>query len=105
MVRWAVGLSVIAAFVASGWRGMGALTSSLRTAVGLAPLAAMTLAVVTVAEGLWRVAAWRPQWLPPSAVEVMFAAVKLGLLYSVFVLIAAAVLEVHRRASRRTLNP
>jgi hypothetical protein len=103
-VRWGLGLSVVAALATSGWRGVRALTPALRTAIGWTPLAAVTVAAVTVAEGLWRVATWRPQWLPPSSIEVVFAAVKLGLLYLLFVIIAAAVLDIHRRAARRVLN-
>jgi hypothetical protein len=108
LLRWGVGVSVVVALVTVSCVGaigrLDAVRRGLRTAVGLTPLAAVTLAALAASEGLWRAAAWRPQGLPPSSVELLFVVVKLALLYLVFVVIVAAVLDIHRRAAQRVLS-
>ena len=98
LARWVIGLSVIAALVTALSRSRG-VVSGLRASVRLAPVAAMTLAVVAVGEGLWRLAYWRPRGLPPNQAEAVFAATKLALLYAATMVIAALVLEMYRRAA------
>jgi hypothetical protein len=99
LVRWVLGLSVIAGLVTAlgGARGV---SSGLRVSVRLAPLAAVTLGVVAVSEGLWRLAYWRPAGLPPNWAEPVFAVTKCAVLYALTAVVAALVLEVYRPAAR-----
>jgi hypothetical protein len=104
MVRWGLGFSVVAALVSAACvGGMRAIVQGLRAAVSLTPLAAVTIGALAVGEGLWRVAAWRPRSLPPSSAELVFVVAKLGLLYLLFAVIAATVLDIHRRAAQRVI--
>ena len=98
LLRWALGLSVIAALAAAGARsGTRGLPHGLRAAVRLAPLAATIAGVLIVSEVVWRLAYWRPRRLPPTWMEPAFVAIKLAVLYGLAIAIAAGVLSVHRR--------
>lgn len=99
LARWVLGLSAIAMLV-TALTGARGVPSGLRTSVRLAPLAALTLGVVVVSEGLWRLLYWRPRRLPSSWVEPTFVVTKLAVLYALTAVIAALVLDVYRRAAR-----
>jgi hypothetical protein len=98
LVRWGLGLSSVAAFSAAGASGKGQVTSGLRGAVRLAPLAMAVAAALIVSQGVWRWVYWRPAGLSPSYAELAFVVVKLGVLYLMVAALGAAVLDVHRRA-------
>lgn len=102
LVRWALGLSVILGLVTagtlSGWRASG---RGLRLAVRLLPFAATAVGVVVVNESVWRLASWRPTFLPPNWVEPAFAVTKIVVLYTVAVAMAAAILGVFGRAATK----
>ena len=102
LARWGLGLSVIAALASSnagGWRGWA---RGLRTSVRVAPLVTTSLGAVAVSEGLWQLAFWMPERLPPTRMEFVFAAVKLSVLCVLAIVIAASVLAVSGRAARQT---
>jgi hypothetical protein len=95
LLRWVIGLSVIVGPTVVGTdRELRGLGSGLRLAFGLAPIAAAAAGVLLVSEGVWRVVFWRPPGLPATNAEVVFAAVKLVLLYVFSIGIAALVLRV-----------
>ena len=71
----------------------------LRRSVDLASLAATLIGVVIITEGLWRLAMWRPERLPPTRMEAAFVVIKLTVLYAMTIAVASAVLAVHRRAA------
>src|SRR5262245_19023735 len=98
LVRWGLGLSCVAAFAAAGASGTGQVTSGLRSAIRLAPLAMVVAAALIVSQGVWRWVYWRPAGLSPSYAELTFVVVKLGGLYLLVAALGAAVLDVHRRA-------
>lgn len=100
LVRWVVGVScVVGLVVASVSRSDVNRPSGLRLALKSRPLGAASIGVLLVTQGLWRVAPWRPQSLPPTRAEVYFSAAKLGMLYLVAILIATAVLAVYLRSA------
>jgi len=86
LVRYAAGVSlgvaVLAAVALNGW---GALPRAAWLRAGLSRRqlglvgAAMTLLVFLPLQA----AAWRPEALPPNAIEIVFAAVKLGAIFLV----------------------
>jgi hypothetical protein len=98
LARWVLGLSAIAGLVTALADARG-VQSGLRASVRLAPLTAVTLGVVAVSEGLWRLAYWRPGRLTSTWVEPVFVVTKLAVLYALTAFIAALVLHVHRRAA------
>lgn len=102
LVRWVLGLSIVAGLTAAGAQGgMRLAGSGLRLSVRLAPLAAAAVGILVVSEGLWRIVVWRPKSLPPNWAEPTFATAKLIVLYALTVAIAAAVLRVYGRAAVR----
>jgi hypothetical protein len=101
-IRWAIGLSAVVALAVAGTvqrdRAAGA---GVRLAIRAMPLLAATAAVLLISQGLWRVAPWRPDSLPPTSAEVYFAAAKLGVLYLAALIVATGVLAVYRREAER----
>jgi hypothetical protein len=101
-IRWVVGLSaVVALAVAGAVHHRGAAGVGFRLALRAVPLLTAAAAVLLVSQGLWRIAPWRPENLPPTSAEVYFAAVKLGVLYVVTSVVAGGVLAVYRREAER----
>jgi hypothetical protein len=102
LLRWVVGLSVILGLaVAATAARERAVASGLRLSLKAIPLLAVTTAVLFVSQALWRVAPWRPENLPPTSAEVYFAAAKLGVLYLLALIAAAAVITVYRHTAER----
>jgi hypothetical protein len=94
-VRWAVGLSAIAALVVAAIeRGPAALVTGLRLAVRGVPLLAATIGALVVSQGLWAAVFWAPRALPANWAETVFVGTKLVVLYALATLVAAAVLRV-----------
>jgi hypothetical protein len=98
LARWVLGLSAIAGLV-TALTGARGVPSGLRASLRLAPLTAVTLGVVVVSEGLWRLVYWRPRRFPSTWIEPPFVVAKLAVLYALTAVIAALVLDVHRRAA------
>jgi hypothetical protein len=106
LVRWAVGLSIVAGGTAAvavhGTRSFGrGLRLSLRPWL-LAVTAAAALLCWRV---LWHAAFWRPASLPASSVEIAFAAAKLTILYALAAFVAAFVLRRYAFAAERLSAP
>lgn len=86
LVRYAAGVSlavaVLGAVARDGWRALTRLgwlrTGLSRRHLGLVG-AAMTLLVFLPLQGAF----WRPEALPPNAIEIAFAALKLGAIFLV----------------------
>lgn len=105
LLRWGLGLSVVAGLVAMATlRGAVAPGAGLRLSIAPLPLAATIAGLLLTTQVLWRAAAWRPEDLPPTSVEVYFAGAKLGLLYVLGAIVAATVLAVFRRTARAIHN-
>jgi hypothetical protein len=100
LVRWALGMSVLAALVVAGASGgRHPFRRGLRSSVHVAALSTTMVAVVIVTGGLWRLAWWRPRSLPSTWIEPAFVTLKLTVLYALVVGLAACVLGVHRRTA------
>jgi hypothetical protein len=106
LVRWVLGLSMAAGITA--WGAHGGLRTTgrgLRLSLRAVPLAATAAGVLMVSEGIRRLAFWRPASLPPTGAEVIFAVLKIGVLYLATVTIAAGVLRTYGRAAGPTSDP
>jgi len=100
IVRWIVGLSVVAALVTTSTvGGMRAIPSAFRHAVRGWSLASAAVAVWVVWGGLWRVVYWRPAAMTPW-IEPTFVAVKLAGLYLAAMVVVAGTLVAYRAAVR-----
>jgi hypothetical protein len=101
LIRWALGLSLVAGSVAAGVHGgLTSLGRGLRGGVRAGSLAVAVAAVLLIGEGLWRLAYWRPAGLSPTWVEPTFAAVKLAVLYGLAVVVVTFALTLHTRTAR-----
>lgn len=100
LIRWGLGLSVVAALVAAGVSGgrLATIGRDLRS-IRMIALGAACAGVIAVTQGVWRVVLWRPRGLPASGVELVFVAAKLIVLYAFAISIAAAVLWAHRSST------
>lgn len=103
LLRWVVGTSIVIAFAVVAATGSAAdVWRSVRVGLGLVPLATLTVGVLAVSQGLWRIAQWRPATLPPTSAEIYFSTAKLGMLSLVMLAIAGAVVTTYTRAARRS---
>jgi hypothetical protein len=82
-VRWAVGLSVALSLVAAGAAlGPRALLTATWLKRAFSPFRVITIGVLLLACFFlpWQLMAWRPRVLPPTSMEIVFVAIKLGLI-------------------------
>jgi hypothetical protein len=106
LVRWAVGLSIVAAVTAVvALHGTRSFARGLRLSLRPWLLAVTAAAALLCWRVLWHVAFWRPAALPASSVEIAFAAAKLAILYALAALIAAFVLRRYAFAAERLSAP
>lgn len=102
LIRWALGLSIVAGLVVTATGGgLRSAPRGLRLSVRPLPLGAATVGLLFGVEGLWRLAYWRPSHLPPSWVESAFAALKLGVLYLIAAAMVALVLRIYSSTAAR----
>lgn len=107
LVRWGLGLSLLCGLTTAASlppderRTPRGFSAGLRAGVAVVSLSAVVVAVVVVAEGLWRLAYWRPSGLPASSAEILFVAAKLAGLYATTIALATGTLAVVGRAARR----
>lgn len=105
-LRWVVSallaLSLMAAVVAGGWRAASG-TTWVRRALHPRALALSTVWFVALIALPWTyLVPWRPRWIPPTSVELVFIMVKLALSA---VLIALGAALIAREASRVPPSP
>lgn len=84
LVRYVIGVSLALAVLAAGaQRGAGALVSVrwLRAGLSQRQLGAIGLAMLVLVWLPLRATYWRPGFVPPTIIETVFVAAKLGLLY------------------------
>lgn len=105
VVRWVVGLSILAALTAAGTlHGARGLVRGLRIGLGVRSLGAVAVLVAMLSLLQRYVLYWRPRRLPPHAAELAFVGIKLTVLYLVAALGLATVLALERRFARRSLS-
>jgi len=83
VLRWVVGVSLAVAALSAGIAGgPGRLLSTAWLRAGLSgqQLGLTAAALVLFVALPWRIAGWRPVWVPPTWIEVAFVALKLGAL-------------------------
>jgi hypothetical protein len=106
LVRWALGLSVVAGLaVACTIEGLRAARHGLRAAVRFVPLMATAIAALIAGKGLWKLVDWRPSAIPANWMEVAFVAIKLSVLYLLAIAMTAIVLATFQRAISRHVFP
>ena len=99
LVRWVVGLAILAGLVAACTiGGTRAAFRGLRAAVRIVPFMATAITALIVGKGLWRLVDWRPKALPPNWLELVFVAIKLSALYLLAIVLAVIVLAAFQRA-------
>lgn len=100
-VRWGLAISIVLATTAAGvTHGIRGIKGGLRDALKPLRLGLTALAMLTLTQGLWRLAYWRPANLPATQIEVVFAAVKLGVLLALASLAGAFLVTVHRNGRK-----
>ena len=103
-VRWLLGISLVAGVTAAtAAGGLKALGAGVKLALRLRPLATLGVALGIIGGAVWPAALWRPRWLPADSVEVVFAAVKLGVLYAAALILVTYALRTYSRESAAAL--
>lgn len=106
LLRWGLGLSIVlSCSTAAAGLGARAIGTGLRDAVRPTRLLLTALAALLVSQGVWRGVYWRPGALPPTQLEILFAAIKLGVLLTAAAVIASAAIAAHSRRRANLQSP